>query len=240
MQHGAQAAKVNLSLSIPSECARDVESGAVQVGLVPVAEIARQGLEIVPGVGITCLGAVRSILLFSKKPWSEVRTLAADLSSRTSVQLARVILRERYGVEPVIHRAAPVLHQMLADADAALVIGDPALVLDPAAERYPFMDLGEEWFRLTGLPFVFAAWSGKPGIPVEELERLFSASFEFGKAHLDEIVAQQHAIRGISPELAAEYLTRFIRFRIGPEEEHGLQAFLELAGLPKPLLAQKA
>ena len=95
MQHGPQREEVHLSFSIPSECARDVENGTAQVGLVPVAEIARQGLAIVPGVGIACQGSVRSILLFTKVPWKQVRTLAADLSSRTSVHLARVILRER-------------------------------------------------------------------------------------------------------------------------------------------------
>jgi predicted solute-binding protein len=237
MQHGPQAAEVDLSFSIPSECARDVENGGAQVGLVPVAEIARQGLEIVPGVGISCLGAVRSILLFSKVPWPEIRHLAADLSSRTSVQLARVILRERFGVQPRITQARPVLGDMLTLADAALVIGDPALCLDPEREGFACLDLGDEWHHLTRLPFVFAAWSGKPGIPVDPLELLFRKSYEFGKARIPEIVEQQHALRSITKDLAARYLTQHIRFEIGRDEERGLQAFFELADLAKPVFA---
>ncbi len=102
MLHGPQREDVDLSFSIPSVCAEELDREQIEVGLVPVAEIARQGLDIVPGVGISCLGAVRSILLFSRVPWRQVRTLAADRSSRTSVELARVILRERYGVEPQV------------------------------------------------------------------------------------------------------------------------------------------
>ncbi len=236
MQHGPQAEAVHLSFSIPSECARDVENGSEQVGLVPVAEIARQGLEIVPGVGICCLGAVRSILLFSKVPWKSVRHLAADLSSRTSVQLARIILRERFGIEPKVTQAPPVLHDLLAQADAALVIGDPALRLDPGGAGCACLDLGEEWLQLTRLPFVFAAWAGKPGIPIESLGRTFRDSYEFGKAHLGEIIEQQFAFRSISKELATRYLTHYIRFEIGHEEERGLQAFYELANLSRPAL----
>ena len=93
-----------------------------------------------PGVGICCLGAVRSILLFSRVPWREIRTLAADHSSRTSVQLARIILRERYGVEPRITHEKPVLPDMLLHSDAALVIGDPALRLEPATLPFECLD----------------------------------------------------------------------------------------------------
>src|SRR5882762_8070883 len=112
MLHGREREQVELSFSIPSACSHDVECGMVDIGLVPVAEIARQGLEAVPGVGISCRGAVRSILLISRVPWREVRTLAADLGSRTSVELARVILRERFGVMPEITAQEPKLVRM--------------------------------------------------------------------------------------------------------------------------------
>ena len=237
LQHGPQRDEVDLSFSIPSECARDVENGAVQVGLVPVAEIARQGLEIVPGVGITCKGAVRSILLFTKVPWKQIRTLAADLSSRTSVELARVILRERYGAAPHITRERPVLDEMLAHSDAALIIGDPALQLDPASLPYDCLDLGAEWWTLTRLPFVFASWAGKPGIPINPLRRLLAESYQFGKEHLDEIVQHELARRGVSRDLAEQYLRHHIRFEIGPKEEQGLRTFFELAHLAEPSAA---
>jgi predicted solute-binding protein len=203
----------------------------IQIGLVPVAEIARQGLEIVPGVGIACLGAVRSILLVSRVPPREIRTLAADASSRTSVQLARVILRERYGVEPAIHPESPDIEIMLAGADSALIIGDPALHIDPNDLTYECLDLGAEWHALTGLPMVFAAWAGKPGLPVKALGKITQGSYKFGKERLNEIVEAEYARRGITRELAARYLRDYIRFEIGAAEQKGLDAFLELADL---------
>jgi predicted solute-binding protein len=237
MMHGPQRDLVDLSFSIPSVCSRELELDQIQIGLVPVAEIARQGLEIVPGVGITCFGPVRSILLISKVPLREIRTFAADSSSRTSVQLARVILRERFGVHPVITPVEPALKKMLATADAALIIGDPALLIDPATLPYECLDLGEEWRLLTGLPMVFAAWGGKRGLPFPALEKITRGSYSFGAERMDEIIAQEHHKRGISHELATVYLKKHIRYVLGPQEEKGLETFLELAGLPQPLLA---
>ena len=237
MLHGKQREQVDLRFSIPSVCAQEVEQGDVQIGLVPVAEVARQQLEIVPGVGITCRGAVRSILLVSRQPLRQVRRLAVDLSSRTSVQLARVILRERFGVEPEFTRAEPELEQMLAHSDAALIIGDPALRLMPEELPYECLDLGAEWFTLTGLPMVFAAWAGKPGLPLEHLREITLGSYAFGKPAIDEIVNDQYAQRGVTKQLADYYLRHHIRFELGVEEQRGLQAFYELAGLKHPALA---
>lgn len=231
MLKGPQRARVQLSFSVPSVCAEQMEAGVIQAGLVPVAEIARQGLEMVPGVGIACFGAVRSILLVSRVPLREIRTVSADASSRTSVQLARVILRERYGVEPAIHRETPVLETMLAGADAALVIGDPALRIDPEKTDSLCLDLGAEWRALTGLPMVFAAWAGKPGLPIKALSETTCGSYDFGKAHLNEIVEAEHAARGVDRDLANRYLREYIRFEIGAAEQKGLDAFLELADL---------
>ncbi|HWE48467.1 MAG TPA: menaquinone biosynthesis protein, partial [Bryobacteraceae bacterium] len=229
MLHGPQKSSVHLSFSIPSVCAQQVEDNTIQAGLVPVAEVARQGLEIVTGVGIACLGAVRSILLVSRAPLREIKTLAADSSSRTSVQLARVILRERYGVEPAIHPESPDLESMLAGADSALIIGDPALRIDPEKIDYECLDLGAEWHALTGLPMVFAAWAGKPGLSLKPLSEITRGSYEFGKDRLNEIVQAEYARRGITRELAGRYLGEYIRFEIGAAEQKGLDAFLELA-----------
>jgi predicted solute-binding protein len=231
MLHGPQRDQVDLSFSIPAVCAQQVEQDEIEIGLVPVAEVARQNLEIVPGVGIACRGAVRSILLFSRVPWQRVRTLAADSSSRTSVQLARVILRERFGVEPEIAPYEPQLSAMLSEADAALIIGDPALRLSPEELPYESLDLGVEWFALTKLPMVFAAWAGKPGLPVQALEALTRGSYAFGQAKIDEIVETEYASRQITKELADRYLRQHIRFELGRDEQLGLEAFFELANL---------
>jgi predicted solute-binding protein len=231
MLHGLQRDQVELSLSPPAICAEQVENGVAQIGLVPVAEIARQGLEVVPGLGISCLGAVRSILLFSRVPWRQVRTLAVDSGSRTSVQLGRVILRERFGVEPQVAALSPDLESMLQHADSALIIGDPALRIHAELTPYHWLDLGAEWQNLTQLPMVFAAWAGKPHLPIDELSEVTHASFEFGKARLAEIAAAEYAQRGISHELAYQYLNQYIRYEIGPRELSGLETFFELAGL---------
>lgn len=239
MVHGEEKAAVDLSFSVPALCAEQVESGSIDIGLVPVAEIARQQLQIVSDVGIACHGAVRSILLISRVPFRKIRTLAADASSRTSVQLAKVILRERYGAEPQIIENAPQLEKMLKGSDAALIIGDPALQIDPAGLPYEWLDLGLEWLLLTNLPMVFAAWAGKPGMAIHSLKELTRNSYEFGKAHLTEIIVTEHNRRKVSRDLAKRYLTQFIHFELGRREQDGLEAFLELAHLGQPVLQSR-
>jgi chorismate dehydratase len=231
MLKGPQKALVDLTFSTPSVCAAQLDGGAIDVGLVPVAEIARQGLEIVPGLGIAAQGAVRSILLFSKVPWHSVRTLATDSSSRTSVELARVVLRERFGVTPVLLPSEPNLDRMLESADAALIIGDPALRIEPSELPYEWLDLAEAWSALTHLPFVFAAWAGKPGIPVESVAALALGSYRFGWEQVAEIVRTESAPRGISESLADRYLRHHLWYEIGPKELAGWEAFLSMAGL---------
>lgn len=234
MQHGHQQTAFDLRFCVPSECARQVESGEADLGIVPVAEIARQGLAAIPGTGIACRGAVRSILLVSRVEPGRIRRLAVDSGSRTSVRLARVILQERYGASPETFEHAPDLGPMLAAADAALLIGDAALAIDPAAIPYPVcLDLGAEWWSLTGLPMVFALWAGRPAnlarFDQARLEQAFRASLDFGLAHLDQIVAAQSPALGFAPALVREYLSRYIVFHIGTAEQSGLAEFLRLS-----------
>lgn len=234
MQRGPQQKDFDLQFCVPSECARRVESGMADLGIVPVAEMARQGLQAVPGTGIACRGAVRSILLVSRVEPAKIRTLACDAGSRTSVRLARVILAERFGAVPATFEQEPVLDRMLERADAALVIGDAALRIEPAAlPNLACLDLGEEWWRLTGLPMVFALWAGQPGRVSQwnpdKLARLFAASLDYGMAHLEEIASSQAAALDFRVDLVREYLTRHIVFRIGAAEEAGLAEFLRLS-----------
>ncbi len=230
MLKGPQQPLVDLSFEIPATCADVVEARRADVGLVPVAEIARQALEIVPGVGISCRGAVRSILLVSRVPARQIRRIAVDSSSRTSTQLARIILRERYGATPILLRRPPDLESMLDDAEAALLIGDSALRIDPDDLPYQSLDLGAEWFALTGLPMVFAAWAGHSPLDQMKLGTILRGSCEFGLSHLDEIVDSEFARRGVTRELAHRYVAGFIRYQLGPAEQQGLEAFLSLAG----------
>ena len=227
---GPQRSSAHLTFQIPSLCAETVERGEARLGLVPVAEIARQGLEAIPDLGIASHGAVRSILLVSRVPVRSIQTLAADLSSRTSVQLARIVLREMYGVEPKIVRRPPSLLAMLRECDSALVIGDAALRVDPYTLQGEVLDLGAEWYALTGLPMVFALWAGKPPLPIEEIAPVLRASYEFGKKNITDLVNREYESRGITRELANEYLTQYIHHELGDLEKQGLQAFLSLAG----------
>jgi chorismate dehydratase len=234
MLHGPQRGMFDIEFLIPSGCADQLATGAADIGIVPSFELTRQDLEVIPGVGIACHGAVRSILLFSKCPAAEIRTLAVDASSRTSVELARVILARRYGAEPVQIALAPDLGTMLAAADAALIIGDPALRLDPARPdpagvAMHVYDLGAEWLALTGLPMVFAVWAGRKGVVTPEIGEAFRASCRYGLEHMDEIVAAESKARGFAPGIVREYLTRYIVHELGPREYRGMEIFLEFA-----------
>lgn len=217
-----------LAFATPAECARRMRDGEADIGLVPVVEAQRQGLQLLPGVGIACRGAVRSILLISKVPFGEIQSLALDTSSRSSVMLVRSVLEERYGCRPRLSEAAPVVERMLESSDAALVIGDPALRFDPAATPHRVLDLGQAWWTMTGLPMVFAMWAARPGMAdAERWSQRLTAAWELGMARMEEYVAAEAAKRGIAEDLAREYLRERIVYRIGPEEENGLARFLE-------------
>ncbi|MGH9658482.1 MAG: menaquinone biosynthetic enzyme MqnA/MqnD family protein [Bryobacteraceae bacterium] len=227
--HGPQQGLFDLSFRVPSECAGRVASGEADIGNLPVIEIARQNLSMVRGVGVAARGPVRSILLVSKRPLDQVRTLAADSSSRTSVELARVVLSRRYAACPAIRAHAPDVEAMLRDSDAALIIGDPALRLDPGALPYRVADLGAEWMEMTGLPMVFAAWAGEAASITPDASRALVESCRYGRERLDEVIAAESAARRIPEPLAREYLERHIVNELDERDYAGLELFLKLA-----------
>jgi predicted solute-binding protein len=229
MLHGPGRGRFDLEFRLPAGCADQLARGAADIGIVPSFELTRQDLEIIPGAGIACHGAVRSILLISTRPAGRIRTLALDSSSRTSVELVRVILERRYGVAPECVSHAPDLDAMLRIADAALIIGDPALRIDPDSLPGHVYDLGAEWVEMTGLPMVFAVWAGRRGTVTAELAAEFRDSCRYGLAHLEEIVAAESAARGFAPDLVRRYLTRHIVHNLGPREYRGMELFLEYA-----------
>jgi chorismate dehydratase len=227
--HGPQKGTLDLRFEIPSRCADLLRDGEVDIGIVPVIELDRQPLEIIPGLGITSDGPVRSILLASKVEPDKIRTLAADKSSRTSVVLSRILLGERFGAKPKVTAAAPDFTGMLDSADAALVIGDPALTLptDPRAEH--LLDLGSEWTAWTGLPMVYAVWAARAGFDWQDAATILSESFAFGRSRTAEIARAEAAPRGLTQELACEYLARNIQFELTPRHLDGLALFRRLA-----------
>jgi predicted solute-binding protein len=219
----------DLRFALPSACADQLASGAADIGIVPVIEIARQKLEYFRSTGIACHGPVRSILLISKVPINRIQTLAVDAASRTSVMLARVILAEKYGVEPRLLSRPADLASMLGDTDAALIIGDPALLLDPKTLPFETLDLGQEWTALTGLPMVFAVWGGRKEAIQPRYEQVFTASCRYGLDHLEDMVQAEAPPRGVSLDLARDYFTKHIVYQLTDRDHAGMDLYLKLA-----------
>ena len=145
-------------------CAELLQAGDVDLGLTPSIEyLHAPDYRFVPGIGIGSRGPVTSVAIFSTRPMAEVRTIALDTSSRTSVALTRVLCHDWFKIAPAFVPQGPSLEAMTAAHDAALLIGDPALEADAAALGLTKIDLGEAWPAMTGLPFVYAAWTGRAG-----------------------------------------------------------------------------
>jgi len=229
MLHGEQQGLFDLQFRVPAVCADLVTGGAAEIGIIPSFELIGRDLGTVPGVGIACRGAVRSILLVSTRPASEIRTLAVDSGSRTSVALARIILARRYGAEPAIVARAPDLAGMLDVADGALIIGDPALRINPETLPFQVYDLGREWVEMTGLPMVFAVWAGAREFVTPEVAAAFQDSCAYGLRNVERIVEQESAGRGFAPELVRRYLGSHIVFEVGATELLGMELFLRYA-----------
>jgi predicted solute-binding protein len=211
---------------VPSRVARRLHAGEIDLGLIPSIEYAFGEYAIVPGIGIGSRGKVRSVLLFHRGPLVRVRRVALDTSSRTSATLVRILLRERLGRSPEYVPMAPEIGDMLAVADAALVIGDPALDHEGDAAG---LDLGEEWTRLTGLPFVYAFWAGRPGaVDASGVERLQSA-LSRGMGAVAEIALQRAGGDAARAARYDEYLREGIVYRLGEEEQQGLREFYRRA-----------
>ena len=234
MLHGGERDTFDLSFALPSECADQVAAGETDIGILPVIEMARQKLDYFRGTGIACHGPVRSILLISKVPFRRIRTVATDSGSRTSVMLTRVILAEKFGVEPNLISRRADLSPMLGEADAALLIGDAALKIDPATTPFESLDLGGEWVSMTGLPMVFAVWSGRAEVLESRWAQTFIDSCQFGMSRIEEIVASESARRGFDPALVRKYLTEHIVFRLGEKDYQGLDLFLQRAARFEP------
>ena len=236
---GPGRGRFDFRFDLPAECANALGSGDAAIGLVPCAELDRLGLDYLPELGIACEGPVRSILLISRLPYREIRTLAVDSGSRSSVALARILLAERYGCRPEFVPMAPQLDEMLAVCDAALIIGDPALRIEAESLPYQTLDLGGEWVAWSGLPMVFAVWAGKSAHLTSDVSQAFLDSCRWGLDHMDEIVAAAAKERGFGAELARDYLTKHIVYELDERHRRGLELFRKLArAVPAEILAR--
>ncbi len=237
--HGPQQGQAELSFTVPSACAEALRTGAADVGIIPsIAYQTIPGLKIIPGVALVAHGSVESVLLVSRVPAAEARTVALDQSSQTSAALVRILFARHWKTQPRYLSAVPDLEAMLGRADAALLIGDPALqfalnsVALHAREHLGQLfvyDLAGEWHRLTGLPFVFALWAVRADKVTPELTRLFTGSREFGLSRLDDIVAAAALQLNLPPAGLARYLSDSVRFSFDEEARAGLEAFYRAA-----------
>ncbi len=225
----ASPGQFDVRFDVPAKCAELLHDNKVDLGLIPAIEYLRGDYAIVPGVSIASFGDVATVAVFTRTPIDQVKTLALDLSSRTSVALTRVLCAKRWEIAPKFTPAEPDLEAMLQKADAALVIGDPAFEIDPAKHHVTKIDLGGEWKALTGLPFVYAMWVGRPGVATAEHCRQLNDARDRGVANLPEIAKQVAGDDAALEQRVLAYLRDNLRFELGEAEQAGLRRFHELA-----------
>ncbi|MGA7218585.1 MAG: menaquinone biosynthesis protein, partial [Candidatus Sulfotelmatobacter sp.] len=237
--------------TLPSVCARVLEAGTADIGIIPAAAYTQiPGLKILPGVAIASLRPVRSILLVSKVPVGEIRTIALDTSSMTSVALTKILFEKWLGGGKTFTSMPPEVDRMLAAHDAGLLIGDPALQIDRS--RYFTLDLAEEWIRHTGKPFVFAFWAVRQGslqeaalcgdshpslsasrsdAPMPDLSAIFQQSRNHGlePASLDHIAGEWAPRLRLTEAEVLSYLTENIYYQLDAACLAGLRLFYRYA-----------
>jgi len=234
-EHGEAGGAFDISYTLPSNCARSLADGTADIGIIPAAAYAEiPDLLVLPEVAIASRRAVRSILLVSKVPVEQIRTVALDTSSMTSVALIQILFEKWLGGERTFTAMAPDVERMLAECDAGLLIGDPALMVD--RRRYHTLDLAEEWIRHMGKPFVFAFWAVRKNAlreaaPSLDLPVVFQNSRDHGLeiANLN-VIAHEWAPRlGISEADVRAYLTENIHYQLDAGSLEGLRLFYRYA-----------
>lgn len=252
--HGPLRGKHTLSFTVPSQCAEALRSGEVDIAIIPAIEFQRiDGLVVLPSLSIASKKSVRSLLLVSKKPIHDVRRIALDRSSRSTQALVRILCAKRWHIAPEFFEADPDLPSMLRDADAALLIGDPALrlALDseaaaksdgsgesifpaelaglPVSSPLFLYDMVEKWHALTGFPAVLALWAARPAAVTAAVIRDFQDSLAFGMQHLADISAEASRELNLPADKIARYLGENIDYTLDGENLRGLQRYYDLA-----------
>ena len=252
---GPLAGKYDLSFAVPSECAEALRRQDTDIAIIPSIEyLSMDDIVVLPEMAITAKGEVRSILVVAKKPIEMAKRIALDTSSRTSVALTRMLARERWNIQPEFIPAPPVPSEMLKEADAALVIGDPALrialKLDALVDKPPseeccqgdpddvpvpgfemlfVYDVAHEWRELTGKPCVMALWAGRRDAVTPEVVADFQASKRYGLGRVREIAQAASGKLDLPPRALERYLTENINYDLDAENLVGLRFFFEKA-----------
>jgi chorismate dehydratase len=250
------AAEFSVRFDVPARCADLLHQGAIDLGLIPSIEYLRapaDGYTIVPDLAIASHGAVASVALYATRPIQDVRSIALDTSSRTSVALVRVLCARIFNIAPSLHPHGPELSSMLAESDAALIIGDNALVqrsgeiplaaaaggAAPASRAgvrstpdpviVEKIDLGEVWTRETGLPFVYAFWAGPAGVLTPLHVHRLQVARDAGLKASTEIATRYFPGAPALQAIGARYLRDNIQYSLGPDERSGLELFYRWA-----------
>jgi chorismate dehydratase len=215
---------------LPAVCAALLHRGDTDLGLIPSIEYLQSpDYRFVPGVGIGSRGPIASVALYTRVPLGEVGTIALDTSSRTSVSLIKVLCHYHFRISPAYVSHAPDLAAMTRACDAGLLIGDPAFDVDHEALGLTKIDLGEQWTSMTGLPFIYATWTGRTNaISDGDICALQEAQAE-GVASRQAIAEEYGRGDAERTARAAVYLRDNVRYGLGPDEAAGLQAFLDYA-----------
>ena len=257
--NGALRGKHELSFTVPSQCAEALRGNAVDIAIIPAIEYQRilhdsaAGLVLLPGMSIASQHRVRSLLLVSKCPVEQARSIALDRSSRSTQALTRILCADQWRITPQFSEMEPDASAMLRAADAALLIGDPALrlsiAIEPAARRgasgellcsgaaagirdaetLHVYDIVEEWRRLTSLPAVMAAWAARPAVVTAGVVEDFQSSLALGMRQIDEISRQAATELHLPEAECKRYLTENIDFTLGAENRRGLEHYFSRA-----------
>lgn len=235
------AERYEINWMLPSQCADELAAGTADIGLVPIAALATTpGLRILPGCTIASKKRVRSLLLVRRavQPLAGIRSVAADTASRTTLAYARIMFHRWNNPEVPFVPMAADLDAMLDHADAAIMIGDPALMaLEERANRFErtsevlvYHDLAEEWRALTGLPFISAVWGLSDGRPLDEsIAADFIRSRDHGLQNIDALVAHWSRQLPLSEGTIRSYLTANIHYVLDEECVEGMRGFFRMA-----------
>jgi chorismate dehydratase len=234
--HLDRSPNFSLRFDVPSTCADLLHAGDIDLGLIPSIEYLRGGpLAIVPDVAIASRGPVTSVMLYTTRPMKDVRSIAMDTSSRTSVALVRVLCAKLFKIDPLLEPLGPDLRAMLGRCDAALMIGDAALFEPPPsspesrAPSHEVIDLGQAWLDLTGLPFVYAFWAGKPDVLTSAHVRELQGTRDRGLAEAETVAREYLKDMPERQALGARYLRENIKYYLGDDERTGLELFYRYA-----------
>jgi chorismate dehydratase len=253
---GPLAGKYDLSFTVPSQCAEALRQGHVDVAIIPSIEYQRiDNIAVLPGMAVAAKNEVRSILVVAKKPIELAKRIALDTSSRASQALVRILADGLWNIHPEFMDAAPAATEMLRAADAALIIGDPALRIamkmealaakvasgedcckgDPEDMPVPgfettfVYDVAYQWREMTGKPCVLAIWAGRPEVLTPEVVADFHASKQYGISRMREISEGAAIKLDMPPRELERYLTENIHFDLEEEYLEGLRLYYDKA-----------